>query len=237
MLRREINPCWGTRSIHEITKRDVVELVSCHPSARYSGRCQQGPKDDQDLPALACGTSGIRSVARRWGSFARQRDLQGPVLTDDELVRVIVAARTIGEPYGAIVEFLALTGQRRAEAAQCTWDEIDLRSGTWTLPRERTKNAKLHIVHLSDQSIAVLTGTRKLGKFVFSRTVRAHSRILARPSASWTFCLACPDGGFMICAGPVSPEWPGSVSRHILRTDSQSPVRYDLRRSGRLPAS
>ena len=49
-------------------------------------------------------------------------------------------------------------------------DEIDLRAGTWTLPRERTKNAKLHIVHLSDQSIAVLTGTRKLGKFVFSRT-------------------------------------------------------------------
>ena len=41
MLRREINSCWGTRSIHEITKRDVVELVSCHPSARYSGRCNK----------------------------------------------------------------------------------------------------------------------------------------------------------------------------------------------------
>jgi hypothetical protein len=28
MLRREISPCWGARSIHEITKRDVVDLVS-----------------------------------------------------------------------------------------------------------------------------------------------------------------------------------------------------------------
>jgi integrase len=38
------------------------------------------------------------------------------------------------------------------------------------LSRERTKNAKYHIVHLSEQAIAVLTGTRKLGPFVFSRT-------------------------------------------------------------------
>jgi integrase len=92
------------------------------------------------------------------------------VLTEDELVRVIVAARTMDEPYGAIVEFLALTGQRREEVARCTWDEIDLRARVWTLPRERTKNAKHHTVHLSDQAIAVLSGTRKLGKFVFSRT-------------------------------------------------------------------
>jgi len=55
------------------------------------------------------------------------------VLTDDELVRVIVAARTIGHPYGSIVEFLALTGQRRQEVARCFWDEIDLRARTWTL--------------------------------------------------------------------------------------------------------
>jgi integrase len=63
-----------------------------------------------------------------------------------------------------------LTGQRRQEVARCTGDEIDLGARTWTLPRERTKNAKHHIVHLSDQAIAFLGKTRKLGQFVFSRT-------------------------------------------------------------------
>jgi integrase len=81
---------------------------------------------------------------------------------------VIIAARQIGGPYGGIVELLALTGQRREEAARCVWDEIDLDNRLWTLPNLRTKNAKPHIVHLSDQAIAVLGRAKKLGKFVFS---------------------------------------------------------------------
>ena len=39
------------------------------------------------------------------------------VLSDTELTQVILAARKIGGPYGAIVELLALTGQRREEVA------------------------------------------------------------------------------------------------------------------------
>src|SRR5262245_56096192 len=66
------------------------------------------------------------------------------------------------------VELLALTGQRREEVAQLTWDEIDFASQTWTLPASRTKNGKPHIVHLSKAAISVLMRMRKLGRFVFS---------------------------------------------------------------------
>ncbi len=90
------------------------------------------------------------------------------VLTDDELARVILSARQIGEPYGGIVELLALTGQRREEVARCVWEEIDLDGRMWSLPNQRTKNAKAHIVHLSDQAIVVLKQAKKQGKFVFS---------------------------------------------------------------------
>jgi integrase len=90
------------------------------------------------------------------------------VLNDDELARVIIAARQIGGPYGGIVEVLALTGQRREEGARCVWNEIDLHNRIWTLPNLRTKNAKPHIAHLSDQAIAVLSQAKKQGKFVFS---------------------------------------------------------------------
>jgi integrase len=65
---------------------------------------------------------------------------------------------------------LALTGQRREEAARCLWDEIDLQSRLWTLPNLRTKNAKPHIVHLSDQAIAVLRQAKRHICFVFSVT-------------------------------------------------------------------
>jgi integrase len=64
------------------------------------------------------------------------------VLDDDELARVIVAARQIGDPYGGIVELLALTGQRREEVAQLTWEEIDFSQRIWTIPKSRTKNGQ-----------------------------------------------------------------------------------------------
>ena len=76
----------------------------------------------------------------------------------------------IGGPYGDIVEVLALTGQGREEVARCTWDEIDLKTRTWTLSSDRTKNAKSHEVHLSDPVIALLRRANEQSKFVFSRS-------------------------------------------------------------------
>jgi integrase len=90
------------------------------------------------------------------------------ILTDDELARVIVAARKIGGPYGGIVELLALTAQRREEVAGATSDEFDIEQRIWTLPKARTKNGKPHIVHLSNEAIAVLNRANKVGTFVFS---------------------------------------------------------------------
>ena len=90
------------------------------------------------------------------------------VLTDDELARVIIAARKIGGPYGGIVELLALTAQRREEVARASSDELDIEQRIWTLPKSRTKNGKPHIVHLSNEAIVVLNRANKIGPFVFS---------------------------------------------------------------------
>jgi len=48
------------------------------------------------------------------------------------------------------------------------WDELDLTQRVWTLPKSRTKNAKEHVVHLSEQSMAVLKRADNKGPFVFS---------------------------------------------------------------------
>src|SRR4029079_10371746 len=53
------------------------------------------------------------------------------ILTDAELAAVIRAARKIPSPYGGIVEFLALTGQRREEVSQLAWHELDEASRIW----------------------------------------------------------------------------------------------------------
>jgi integrase len=90
------------------------------------------------------------------------------ILSDDELAKVILAARQIDVRYGGIVELLALTGQRREEVAKLAWEELDLKQRVWTIPKSRTKNAKPHIVQLSDQSIAILRRTQEQERYVFA---------------------------------------------------------------------
>lgn len=88
------------------------------------------------------------------------------VLTDNELAAIIVAARKMPWPYGGIVEFLALTGQRREEVAQAGSGEIDAEARTWCIPGDRTKNRKAHIVHLSEPAWALICG-HVTGKYIF----------------------------------------------------------------------
>jgi integrase len=91
------------------------------------------------------------------------------VLTDRELAAIIRVAHQLGGPYGAIVEVLALTGQRRDEVARMSWDEVDLDRRVWKLPGARTKNDKPHIVQLSDPAVVVIGAQPRSSRFVFSR--------------------------------------------------------------------
>src|SRR5262249_7563893 len=136
----------------------------------------QSPADGIPLPA--------REIAR------------DRVLDDDELARIIVAARKMEGAYGRIVEFLALTGQRRAEVAKATWDEFDTEERLWLIPNERTKNGKSHIVHLCKAAVTVLEQTPKRGQFTFSesgiKTFQAFSRAkrdLDKVSGVQNWCL------------------------------------------------
>jgi integrase len=90
------------------------------------------------------------------------------VLDDKEIVLIILAARKIGDPYSGIIELLVLTGQRRKEVARLSWEELDFEKRIWTIPKLRTKNGKEHVVHLSEEAIAVLNRMERRGPFVFS---------------------------------------------------------------------
>jgi integrase len=167
LLRRELNS-WKARSIHEITKRDVIEILLAVEQRGAPVAANKVLKAVKRFLGWCVGRaildrSPADGIPQPTKEMARDR-----VLSDDELARVILAARQIGGPYGGIVELLALTGQRREEAARCVWDEIDLEDRTWTLPNHRTKNAKSHIVHLSDQALAMLGNANTEGRFVFA---------------------------------------------------------------------
>ena len=127
LLRREIGKAWTGKSIHEISKRDVVEVISAieqrgAPVAANKtlksiktflswcvGRAvlDRSPAEGVPLPAKEVARDRVLTTRARPGHPRRAKD---------------------GGPYGGIVELLALTGQRREEVARMSWEELDSRS-------------------------------------------------------------------------------------------------------------
>lgn len=50
---------------------------------------------------------------------------------------------------------VVLTAARSGEVRMATWDEVDFEAATWTIPAERMKAAREHIVPLSNAALAV----------------------------------------------------------------------------------
>lgn len=92
------------------------------------------------------------------------------VLKDQDLSKVWNAAVSMGAPFGALIQFLILTGQRLREAANMTWDEVDMGQKLWTIPASRMKSRQVQEVPLAPMALALLKELRGKTGFVFTTT-------------------------------------------------------------------
>jgi integrase len=116
-----------------------------------------------------CLSRGIITASPCEGVVAPQREKsRDRVLSDDELVSVYKTAEQMGGPFGGIIQLLILTAQRRNEVSEMAWDELDLETSTWTIPAERTKNEKPHLVHLTEHAKAIIGKIPNTGNYVFT---------------------------------------------------------------------
>ncbi len=172
IIKRDVLPNWGSRSVHKIGKRDVNDLLDAVVSRGSPFMA------NRILAALRklfnwCVSRGIITSSPCYGIAAPHREkARDRVLTDDELVSIIKAVRQFEGPFGNIIQLLFLTAQRRNEVTHMTWGELGQDRSLWTLPGERTKNGKPHFVHLTDQAKAILLDIPKVGDFVFTSNGR-----------------------------------------------------------------
>lgn len=54
------------------------------------------------------------------------------------------------------LRFVMLTMVRKGEFVNATWEEIDFNNAKWTIPKERMKAGKPHVVYLSNQALDIL---------------------------------------------------------------------------------
>lgn len=168
-LERFATPVWGDRDIRSISRRDVIDLLD---DIVDSGRAITANRVLAHLRKFMnwCVEREIldRAPTDKIKAPAKENVIER-VLSDQEVRWLWLACDRVGEPWGAMVKMLILTGQRRGEVVGMTDAEIE--NGIWHLRATRTKNGRSHVVPLSEPARTVL-----------ARKVRIYSE------AGYVFC-------------------------------------------------
>jgi integrase len=147
-FRRLILPKWRGRTVHDVKRRDVIDLAEGIATDRpYMANRTLATLSKFFAWCVAC---DILEVSPASGIEAPGREVtRDRILDDDELRRLWIAA---GDPaeglFGVLARLLLLTGQRRGEVSGMRWSEIG-DDHIWRLPGARTKNGKPHQVPLA----------------------------------------------------------------------------------------
>ena len=156
--------------ISEITKADIRRLVEAkeetHPAAARTLFEVLRPFFKWCVSRDLILVSPIADLVAPPVPEARER-----VLTDSE-IKTLWFVTQFQFLFGPLHQLLLLTAQRRDEVGAMRWSELDLDKAEWIIPKERTKNGKEHLVHLSPQVMAILRGISRFkdSDLVFTTT-------------------------------------------------------------------
>jgi integrase len=158
-------PIIGKKAVNEISTSDVLGVlrpiweVKCETASRLRGRIErilaratvEGHRDGVN-PASWRGhlqeALPTRSEVQPVKHFAAMEFSEVP-----KFMAELGQIDTVG---AASLRFLILTAARTGEVIGAHWREIDLNEKIWTVPADRAKTKRNHIVPLSTDAIAIL---------------------------------------------------------------------------------
>lgn len=163
-FNRECLPIWKDRDIGEITMADILKVVE---SIRDRGAQRQALNMAQKIGTFFnwCADDEIIPASpyrpKRVTIAIGQRQSRERVFTDDEIRAFWKAADDLGPIYCDIYRILLLTGQRLNDIAKASWSEIDLERKALTVPKERFKSDRDHVIPLTDNVVAILASVKR----------------------------------------------------------------------------
>ena len=197
-LELHIFPNLGNIPIHKITAIKTIDVI--HPIAA-KGSLETVKRLCQRLNEImiyAVNTGIIPSNPLTGISKAFQLPVKQhlPTLKPEELPLLMTALSqaSIKLTTRCLIEWQLHTMVRPSEAAGTRWDEINLETGIWEIPKERMKQKKAHIVPLTAQCIELLEVMQPISlrsEFVFPSDRNPKS-----PTNSQTANMALKRMGF-----------------------------------------
>lgn len=169
MYDRYVKRSIGSKRLADITMDDVHKVHDFITARKKSVRA------NRVLQVMRCVFN--RAIDAGWMTHNPARGIQrNPELPrerflfPEEVQRLLEALnKHQNQRVADIIRFLMLTGARKGETLNATWDQFDLDNGKWTKPSSHTKQKRIHTVPLSADAVTLLRRIRQRtnSRFVF----------------------------------------------------------------------
>ncbi|MEX6424558.1 integrase domain-containing protein [Providencia manganoxydans] len=159
-FERHVFPAIGNKPVIELTARDCINaLEPAFKQGKTETVRRAAAKINEVMDyATHAGFISTNPAARITRAFPAPQRQNMPTIRPEELPEFMTALSnaSIETRTRLLIEWQLLTISRPADAASTKWSEIDFEAKEWTIPAEKLKQRREHVIPLSQQAISVL---------------------------------------------------------------------------------
>ena len=159
-LDKDVLPAIGAIPVQEIKARTIVEALEPIKARGALETVRRLVQRINEIMIYAVNTGLIdANPASGVGmAFEKPKKQNMPTLRPEELPKLMrsLVMSNLSVTTRCLIEWQLLTLVRPSEASGARWVEIDLNAKLWTIPAERMKAKREHIVPLSPQALEIL---------------------------------------------------------------------------------
>ncbi|MEG4681148.1 integrase domain-containing protein [Enterobacter cloacae] len=159
-LEKDVFPAIGEIPVQKIKARTLVEALEPIKARGALETVRRLVQRINEIMIYAVNTGLIdANPASGVGmAFEKPKKQNMPTLRPEELPKLMrsLVMSNLSVPMRCLIEWQLLTLVRPSEASGTRWAEIDLEAKLWTIPAERMKAKREHIVPLSPQVLEML---------------------------------------------------------------------------------
>lgn len=159
-LEKDVFPAIGETPVQQIKARTLIEALEPIKARGALETVRRLVQRINEIMIYAVNTGLIdANPASGIGmAFEKPKKQNMPTLRPEELPNLMhsLVMSNLSVPTRCLIEWQLLTLVRPSEASGARWAEIDLDKKLWTIPAERMKAKREHIVPLSPQALDIL---------------------------------------------------------------------------------
>ncbi|HED8780289.1 TPA: tyrosine-type recombinase/integrase [Klebsiella pneumoniae] len=159
-LEKYVFPAIGNIPVQQIKARTLVEALEPIKARGALETVHRLVQRINEIMVYAINTGLIdANPASGIGmAFEKPKKLNMPTLRPEELPKLMrsLVMSNLSVPTRCLIEWQLLTLVRPSEASGARWVEVDFDKNLWTIPAERMKAKREHIVPLSPQALEIL---------------------------------------------------------------------------------